>query len=1062
MFPRVTAILVVHRGGDRLRDTLAALAAQRRTPDALAVVLMGTDPATREAVASAGPSHVVQVEERMSFGEAVRTVERLLDAPASDADALWLLAEDSAPEPGALAALVATLETAKSVAVVGPKLTYWDDPGRIVSFGRTLTRYGRSVPIVAGELDQGQHDGLSDVLGVDPAAVLVRHSVFRSLEGFDPALPTADDALDFSIRARLAGHRVEAVPAARVRFAGTGVAGPDLARGGRAARRRGREARTAELHRRLAYAPAAAVPMHWLSLLPLAVLRSLRDLLTKAPGAIAGEFRAAVHAMATPARVARSRRVLRRERTAAWSSIAPLRMQSDELRLRRQHAAEARRERARGRAEELRFIGTGGGWLLLGAVAASVALLLWLLGAGGVGGGALLPLSADVAGLWRNAAYGWRDVGPGFVGAADPFSGVLAVLGTPAFWSPSAAVVALWVGAIPAAALGAWFAASRLTERGSLRVTAGIAWAVAPPFLTALADGRPGAVLAHVLLPWLVFAVFGAATSWAAAATASLLFAAIIACAPSLAPALVVGWLVALAVSGRAAVRLIGIPVPALALALPLIVEQVVRGTPLALLADPGVPLGSATPTTWQLALGQPTAGWGGWESLFGGAVAELVPPPAILAATLAPLVIAAVAAVAAPRLRSALLALAVAALGFATALGATGIAVAVSGDTAVPLWAGAGLSLMWIGLVLAAVLAVDALPRGAAAAAAVVSIGALAAVVPLLIALATSDVAVRPADERTVPAFVAAEAETDPRVTTLRMQAVDDGGIRATLERGAGATLDAQSTLSQTSEQLTPPEEELAVLAGNLASRSGFDPDAAIEEFGVSFVLLAPPAAEVADDREAIAAAARARIALDENAALIAVGETDFGTLWRFAAAEPEAPAAQIPEGAGAPASVWITLGQLVVLGAALLLSIPTGAGREPDRRPRSQRTHRPSRRDRRQAEGAAGAAAGAAAGGTAAAGAATVVAGGAAEPDTDTADTADDAVEPAVDDRGDGSPPAPAAVVWPPPEDGDGLRPFTESASPHDDGEDEAQADRPAADDRDSTRGGDDARES
>ena len=57
----------------------------------------------------------------------------------------------------------------------------------------------------------------------------------------------------------------------------------------------------------------------------------------------------------------------------------------------------------------------------------------------------------------------------------------------------------------------------------------------------------------------------------------------------------------------------------------------------------------------------------------------------------------------------------------------------------------------------------------------------------------------VRPADERTVPAFVAAEAETDPRVTTLRMQPVTDGGLRATLERGAGVTLDEQSTLSQT-----------------------------------------------------------------------------------------------------------------------------------------------------------------------------------------------------------------------------------------------------------------------
>jgi GT2 family glycosyltransferase len=939
MFPRVTAILVVQHGGDRLRETLDALAAQRRTPDALAVVLMRPDQATRDAVASAHPSHVVQVEEPLPFGEAVRAVERLLDPPASDADSLWLLAEDTAPEPGALAALVGTLETAKSVAVAGPKLAGWDAPERIVAFGRTLTRFGRSVPLVDGELDQGQHDGLSDVLGVDPAAMLVRHAVFRSLEGFDPALPAADDALDFCVRARLAGHRVEAVPAARVRFAGAGVAGQAMASGGRAARRRAREARAEELHRRLAYAPAAIVPLHWLSLLPLALLRSVRLLLTKAPGAIGGEFRAALRAMATPGRVARSRRVLRRERTAPWSSIAPLRMQSDELRHRRQHAAEERRERARGRVEELQFLGTGGGWLLLGAVAASVVLFLWLVGAGGVGGGALLPLSSDLGELWRNAAYGWRDVGPGFVGAADPFSGVLAVLGSAAFWAPSAAVTAVWLAAIPAAALGAWFAASRLSERGSLRVAAGIVWGLAPTFLTALADGRPGPVLAHVLLPWLAFAVFGAATSWAAAATASLLFAAVVACAPSLAPALLLGWILALAVSGRASVRLIGIPLPALALALPLIVEQVGRGTPLSLLADPGLPVGSATPTTWQLALGQPVAGWGGWETAFGGAASALVPAPVILAVLLAPLAIAAVAAVAAPRLRPALLALAVAAVGFATAVGATAVAVAAAGDAAVPLWTGAGLSLAWLGLVLAAVLAIDALPRGTAIGATVVSLGAVAAVLPLLVAIATAAVAVHPAGERTVPAFVAAEAETDPRVTTLEIQPLDDGGIRATLERGTGATLDAQSTLAQTDEELTQAEEELATLAGNLASRSGFDADAAISEFGVSFVLLQPPGSALVDDREALAAGERARVALDENPALVAVGETDFGTLWRFVAAEADAPAAAIPEDAGAPWALWITIGQLLVVGSALLLSIPTGAGREPDRTPRPTR---------------------------------------------------------------------------------------------------------------------------
>ena len=109
MFPRVTAVLVVQHGGDRLATTLEALRAQLRPSDALAVVLMRTDEATRALVAQAQPDHVVRLESALPFGRAVLAVESTLPAPASDDAALWLLTEDGAPEPGALDALVSTL-----------------------------------------------------------------------------------------------------------------------------------------------------------------------------------------------------------------------------------------------------------------------------------------------------------------------------------------------------------------------------------------------------------------------------------------------------------------------------------------------------------------------------------------------------------------------------------------------------------------------------------------------------------------------------------------------------------------------------------------------------------------------------------------------------------------------------------------------------------------------------------------------------------------------------------------------------------------------------------------
>ncbi|MBM7504188.1 glycosyltransferase [Agromyces aurantiacus] len=936
MFPGVTAVLVVQHGGDRLAATLTALREQRRPADALAVVLMRSDEATRALVEAAQPDHVVRLESVRPFGEAVLAVESALPAPASDDESIWLLTEDSAPEPGALEALAATLTTAPSAGVVAPKLVAWDDPSRILRFGRSVTRSGRSLPVVEDELDQGQHDDLSDVMGADPVGMLVRRTLWRRLGGLDPALPVLDDGLDLGMRARLAGYRVVAVPAARVRYADGGVAGQGSLPGGRAARRRAREARAARLHRRLVSAPAPLVPLHWVAFLPLAVVRSIRHLLVKTPGLIPGEFRAAVEVMATPGRVVRSRRRVAEARSARWSSLAPLRIRGDEVRLRRQQAAEARRQRASGRAEELRFLQTGGGWVLLAGVAASVAVFAPLAASGGIAGGGLLPLSDEVASLWRNAAAGWRDVAGGFEGAADPFAGVLAVLGSLSFWNPSAALLGLWLVAIPLAALGGWFAAARLTERASLRVLGGIAWAAAPPLLEALAAGRPGPVLAHLLLPWLVVLMFAAATSWAAAAGASLVFAVVVACAPSLAPALLAGWVLALAVSGRAAVRLAGVPLPALALFLPLVVQQWGRGTPLALLADPGLPQWSAAPSPVQAALGQASDAWGRWDDMLGGAIGEIVPVPLLLAILLAPLLVTALTVVAAPRFRSGLAALGLAALGYATAVLVSGLSLSVAGDRAVPVWAGAGLSLMWLGITGAAVLALDGLRRGAAAVAAAIAVLLLAAVAPSVLLIAVGRTPVGPAAERTLPAFVEAEAATDPRVGTLRLDPTAGGGLRATIERGTGATLDIQSTLAATRPELTSTTDEIADLAGNLASRSGYDATEAVERFGLSFVLVGP----APEDARAAAIEQRAVAALDGNAQVVPVGDTGFGPLWRFVDARPDAPGAQIPP--AGPVAGWIVAGQLVVLGSALLLSIPTGGGREPDRRPPSERRRR------------------------------------------------------------------------------------------------------------------------
>jgi len=952
MQARVTAIIVARNGASHLERTLEALRRQTRQPDTVIAVDCGSSDTTSELLAAFGPTHLISADADLSFGAAINVATRVMSPPDGDHELLWLLAQDSAPESRALENLVGELEIAPSVAVAGPKVMEWVADDYIHDFGQSMTPYGATVTLVESELDQEQHDGMSDVLAVSAGGMLVRHSVWDKLGGFDPALPIVDDSLDFCVRVRLAGYRVSVVAAARVSSAGDGVAGPDGSSRGRASRRRVRAERSAQLHRRLVYAPAGALPVHWISLIPLAFLRAIGDLLRKEPGAILGEFSAAFAAAFLGGRVRTARRRLAATRTLGWSSISSLRVSAAEVRRRHALTREAALTGARGDRPEVRFFAGGGAWTLLAAAVVGVAILAPLLGAQSLTGGGLLPLSATVSDLWANVGYGWLDIGLGFTGAADPFAVVLAILGTLTFWSPSFAIVLVYLLALPLAAIGAWMAATRLTHRGSIRAVAAVLWALSPTFLTAIAAGRPAAIIVHLLLPWLFFAGFAAARSWSASGSAALLFAAIVACAPSLAPALLVGWLLCVLFSGRSVMRFVGIPLPALALAIPLIWNQALRGNWLALLADPGVPVPTAAVPIWQFILGFPAGDFGGWSQLlplWGGdaAVADYLIPLLLI-----PMAVLALMALLLPGARGAALALVAALLGLGTAILAGSLSVAALGAQAVGIWPGAGLSLYWLGLVGAVVFAGRGLHRVAIAPLVVTAVALAVVSLPLAAALPLGTSVVEEGIGRTQPAFVTAEAAVESRVGTLQIVPQPDGGILATIVRGSGVRLDVESTLNSTDTTVSAEQEELATLAGNLASQSGLDASADLAKFGIRFVLLLPAAEEPAafGDTASITQAAsdtttRTTTSLDGNAALAPVGDTAFGRLWRSDAPTDDAVNGQIPADAGGVFGLVTGLIAVLVIGATVLLSVPTGAGREAVRQAHRDAIRRASR---------------------------------------------------------------------------------------------------------------------
>ena len=929
MKTRVTAVLVVRQGGEHLARTLDAIRQLDRKPDVLIAVDNSAKHSASAQLTAFGPSQVLTGSPKLSFGESLELAAKSFPAATGPDDYLWFLAQDSAPTPSSLSALLAALEVSPSVAVAGPKQMDWDDVEMIHEFGLSLSPGGRTISLVHEELDQGQHDQMSDVLAVGGNGMLVRQQVWSALAGFDDHLRVVDDALDFCVRARLAGHRVSVVPSAQVLTAGDGVIGANGEKTPRGAKRRERHYRTAQLYRRLTYSSGFMLFWHWLGLLPSAIMRAFGLMLAKRPGAVSGEFRAAFSAAFSGGAVNRARRAIRSQRQASWSVLTGVRLSRAEVKRRNTLAREAAYVRAHGERIPLRFFTGGGAWVFIALTVVSLIALSPLIGANALAGGAVLPLATTFTSLWSNVGFGLLPGAFQLTGPADTFGLIVALIGSITWWQPSLSFVFLWFFAMPLAGMGAWFLAARMTQRAGIRAFIAIGYALAPSLLSALNEGRPAAVLAHLFLPWLFFAGIRAARSWSASATTALLFAAVIACAPSLTPALLVIWIGTLLLTGRSGSHYLAIPLPALALLTPMIILQGFSLNFVGLAADPGPAVGFAVAPNWQQGLGFPVEGLGGWLE-FASVLPWALPAASILVLILLGVLLAlAFIGLFSQYPIRAQIALVVALLGLATAILSSGLAINYDGEVPVGIWPGAGLSLAWCGLIVAAATGASILRRfsfypviAGIAAATVLAIPALAAV-PL------SNSLVKAGSGQTLPAYVVAQSAITPNIGTLILTAQPGGGLGYQLVRGTGLTLESVSTYVSTGGGFTENEKVLATVVANLASASGPEAADQLRTLGVGFVLLT--SANTVHDKAPTAAAlgmeSRVRATLDSNSTLNIVGITDYGLLWRYP--NYSAGATQLPAPAIAvqPWRSIILVVQGLIILMTLLLAIPTGA---------------------------------------------------------------------------------------------------------------------------------------
>jgi hypothetical protein len=245
----------------------------------------------------------------------------------------------------------------------------------------------------------------------------------------------------------------------------------------------------------------------------------------------------------------------------------------------------------------------------------------------------------------------------------------------------------------------------------------------------------------------------------------------------------------------------------------------------------------------------------------------------------------------------------------------------------------------MWLGLVVAAATGMSVL-RTFSVYPAIVGIVAVALLaVPLVASMNLGTAGVRASNGKVLPAYVVAQAQLDPNVGTLLLTAQPGGGLGAVLTRGTGPTLDDMATLVTTRTTFSAADVRLATLVGNVSSGSGQESAAELTDLGVGFIVLTAPQNGAGSPASSAAQAISTRVktALDSNPDIEAVGVTDAGLLWRFAAGTGSAPGAATPASAVEPQRALVIGVQALVILLTLLLAIPTGAPRR-DIRPRRQ----------------------------------------------------------------------------------------------------------------------------
>ncbi|MCW2796370.1 MAG: glycosyl transferase, family 2 [Nocardioides sp.] len=569
-------LLVSHDGARWLSSVVDGIRSQTATPGRVVAVDTGSKDESATLLEDAF-GEVVRAPSSTSFPAAVRLgLDEIVDGAGFEW--VWILHDDSNPDPGALAALLEAADADPDADVLGPKLREWPSLRRLLELGVTISGTGRrETGLERGEYDQGQHDDVRAVLAVNTAGMLVRRGVLEELGGFDPQLPIFGNDIDFGWRAAAAGHRTLVVPQAVVFHAEAAHRG--VRRTPLTGRHTHYQERRAALYTLLVNSGARSLPFQLVRLAFGTLLRMVGFLLVRAVGEALDELAALVSLYSSPREIIAARRQRRevRDRRPAGapdevrntvkSLLAPpwlpyrhgLDFVGDLVAAATDQAADVAERRRAAAAErdpssfaarrpvvdddDVPLADTGAvarfftnPVALLLAVFVVAAVVGSRAAFGTVVGGGLSPVPAAATDWWRLYLESWHPLGQGTAVPAPPYLLPLAFLAS-LFGGPGHALSAVLVLAVPVALWGA-FRFLRVVGRlvsftGAPRwqlLWGATTYALVPVVSGAWGDGRLGPVVTAAVLPWLAHAALGFADPapdrrWRAAWRTGLLLA---------------------------------------------------------------------------------------------------------------------------------------------------------------------------------------------------------------------------------------------------------------------------------------------------------------------------------------------------------------------------------------------------------------------------------------------------------------------------------------------------------------------------------------------------------